>query len=67
MKSKSYESVSRIFDVFSLDLSLLVDTEKDLVELLSPGADENNELGKDVYKELNNALDSNQTNIKPAL
>jgi hypothetical protein len=44
-----------------------VDPEKDLVELLSPGADENNELGKNVYKELNNALDSNQTNMKPAL
>lgn len=60
---EAYETVPGLADVFQVDFTVLVNTEKDLIELLSPHGRQDDELREDVHEHLDDALDSNQSDL----
>jgi len=60
---EAYEAVPGLADVFQVDFTVLVNTEKNLIELLSPYGRQDDELREDVHEHLDYALDTNQSDL----
>ena len=60
---EAYETVPGLADVFQVDFTILMDSEKNLIELLSPNSRQDDELREDVHEHLDDALDSNQSDL----
>ena len=59
----AYETVSGFADVFQVDLTILMYSQKDLIELLSPNCHQDDELREYVPEHLDDALNSNQSDL----
>jgi hypothetical protein len=60
---EAYETVPGLADVFQVNFTVLMNTEKDLIELLSPHSRQDDELREYVHEHLDDALYSNQSDL----
>jgi len=60
---EAYETVPGLANVFQVDFTVLVNSQKNLIELLSPHSRQDDELREYVHEHLDDALYSNQSDL----